>query len=112
MTKQELIKTLSEIKEDLPIVPVVSGSIYDSDEEYSYYLGNVTCVEVGSFTEYDGKIYTNDPAYIDDLEDAIILNTDEEEYKDLTEEDFEKWLKSKTLALDWHRAVLLYIGEY
>ena len=111
MIKQEIITTLSEIKEDLPIIPVVSGQVCDSDYDYGFYFGNIACIEVGEWTRYNGHIYTRDEE--EDLATQFILDyPDDNEFANLDDAEFDNWVKSKLSKLDWHKSIFVHVGEY
>lgn len=109
LTTQELKKALVGFDEDLPIIPLVSSSITEPGEKPDFYCAQVTYIAAGTFAEYENGVYTSDPVDLDALKSAIMHNSSKEEYADLEGGAFGRWLEAKVAALNWHKAILIYI---
>lgn len=107
---QEFIKLVQE-NPDLPIVPMVDAEIVCGDD-YGWWLGSFGCCEI---TEYVCvEMYGEDRFVARDDQDEIeeyfadkILNEDESDY--LSDEQVERMAHEQAEALDWIKAIIMWI---
>lgn len=90
-----------------PDLPVIFFCGEDSwDGEYKYTQGYASSGEVKSLTLYD-DFWIDEDEYHDRLSDDL---SDEEEYKNLSDEDYEKMIDEKVKNTEFVSAIVIYVG--
>lgn len=106
---QAFIKLVQE-NPDLPIVPMVAYDVVD-DDSYHWWLGSFVDCEV---TEYAlMEMYTEDRFVTRDDQDEIeeyFMNELLDKDDTLSEEEIERMAHEQAEALDWIKAIVMWIG--
>jgi len=104
---QEFIKLVQE-NPDLPIVPMVYGEIVDGDH-YSYWMGSFCGCEITEYVCFEG--YQGDRFYTRDEQDEIEeYFANSEVLVDLSDEEAFRIAHEQAEALDWEKAIVVWIG--
>lgn len=106
VSTSELIEVLED-NSSLPVVPVVSSEVVPNDD-CGYWIGRVSYIHVGKYTDYDGNVYTDEEE--EELFDDIIEKELWEGNKDKDEETLLAEAKEKASQLYWREAILVYVG--
>ncbi|WP_302811449.1 hypothetical protein [Roseburia hominis] len=90
-----------------PDLPVIFFCGEDSwDGEYQYTQAYASSGEIKSLTLYD-DYWMDEDEYRDELSDDL---ADEEEYKSLSDEDYEKVIDEKVKNTEFVSAIVIYVG--
>lgn len=106
---QEFIKLVQE-NPDLPVVPMVDAEVVGNDN-YGWWLGSFGHCEV---TEYVCvEMYCQDRFCTRDDQDEIeeyFMNEIADNDESLSEEEIERMAHEQAEALDWVKAIVVWIG--
>ena len=75
-------------------------------DEYTYERADVRRAEIKELTLYNDYWLDKDD-YEEELADNL---SDEEEYKDLSEEEYEHMIKEKVTETEFVKAIVIYVG--
>ena len=100
-----ILKTLILDNPDLPVLLFVGEEAYSG--EYAYEQANASKGEIETLTLYD-DMWLNEEDYRDKLSDDLC---DEEEYKDLSDEEYEKMLDQKIAETEFVKAIVIWVGQ-
>lgn len=89
---------------DLPVLIFCGEEAYSG--EYGYEQANASKGEIEALTLYD-DMWLNEEDYRDKLSDDLC---DEEEYKDLSDEEYEKMLDQKIAETEFVKAIVIWVG--
>lgn len=108
MNKEELIKIIQENK-DLDIV--VMASTDDLTDEYGSLLMENLRVEVIDIynSPQEEIIYFDKDDVIEELQDYF---ADDEEYKDMSDEEYDKLCEEKAKDYFYKRAIVIWAGNW
>lgn len=108
MNKEELIKIIQENK-DLDIV--VMASTDDLTDEYESLLMENLRVEVIDIynSPQEEIIYFDKDDVIEELQDYF---ADDEEYKDMSDEEYDKLCEEKAKDYFYKRAIVIWAGNW
>lgn len=99
----ELRKLIIE-NPDLPLIVFCSDECNDGD--YCYEYADVYNTSITELTIYDDHWLSKDD-YEDKLSDDLC---DKEEYKDLSDEEYNKMIKQKIAETEFVKAIVIYVG--
>lgn len=74
--------------------------------EYGYTQADASSGEIKNLTLY-GDMWLDKDDYRDQLSDDLC---DEEEYQDLSDEEYEKMIKQKVVETEFVKAIVIYVG--
>ena len=99
-------KTVINILEnpDLPVLIFCGEEAYSG--EYAYEQANASKGEIETLTLYD-DMWLNEEDYRDKLSDDLC---DKEEYKYLSDEEYEKMLDQKIAETEFVKAIVIWVG--
>lgn len=108
MNKEELIKIIQENK-DLDIV--VMASTDDLTDEYGSLLMENLRVEVTDIynSPQEELIYFDKDEVVDEIRDYF---ADDEEYKDMSDEEYDKLCEEKAKDYFYKRAIVIWAGNW
>lgn len=88
---------------ELPVIFFVSEDAYTGD--YNYNLAYASSVEIENLTLYNETWLTKE-----DYEDLLYNDlADEEEFKDLSDEDYEKMIIKRVKETEFVKAIVIWI---
>ena len=87
---------------------MVNSECVQSDE-YSSWMSVWGNVRIDYYYCSDERIYFKDYDFEDVVEKFMDENCDDEEYKNLSDKDFEKIAESKVDAYEWVKAIIVSI---
>ena len=99
----ELRKLIIE-NPDLPHIVFAGEEAWSG--EWGYEFTDARCRGVQSLTLYD-DLWLDEDDYRDKLTDDLC---DEEEYKDLSDEDYYKMIDQKIAETEFVKAIVIYVG--
>ena len=106
---KKLIKLVQE-NPDLPVVPMVDAEVVDNDN-YGWWLGSFGHCEVTEYTRVE--VYNEDRFVVRDDQDEIeeyFMNEIVDNDESLSEEETERMAHEQAEALDWVKAIVVWIG--
>ena len=89
---------------DLPLLVFCGEESWH--DEWSYESAEVKSVNIQDLTLYD-NIWMDEDDYKEKLSDDLC---DEEEYKGLSDEDYDKMLDEKVKEAEFVKAIVIYVG--
>ena len=89
---------------ELPVLIFVGEEAYQG--EYSYNQADATVVKVENLTLYEEEWISEDE-YKDILYNDL---ADEEEYKDLSDEEYEKMINKRVEDTEFVEAIVIFVG--
>lgn len=89
---------------DLPLLVFVGDE--DWCGEWYYQMAHARCGGIQELTVYDG-LWLDEDDYRDKLTDDLC---DEEEYVDLSDEDYFKMIDQKIAETEFVKAIVIYVG--
>ena len=89
---------------ELPVLIFCGEESYTG--EYGYNQANVSSGEIEELTLYNDYWLAKDD-YEDELTDSL---SDEEQYKDLSDEDYEKMIDQKVAETEFVKAIVIRVG--
>lgn len=89
---------------ELPVLIFCGEDAWNSD--YGYSQGEVKRIEVEELTLY-GEQWLEKDDYEEELEEGLC---DEEEYKDWSDEEFDRMIKQKVEETEFVKAIVIYVG--
>lgn len=109
MKTAEFIKLVQD-NPDLPIVPMVADDVVD-DDSFHWWLGSFVGCEVNEYTcvemwNMDRFVTRDDQEEIEEYFSAKILDDDE----NLPDQEVERMAQEQVEALDWVKAIIVWIG--
>lgn len=103
---KNLMKLIKE-KPKLRIVPMVDSEIVGDD--YSYWAGSFGDARLEEIWVDDERIYFKDEDFEDLVEKKRDNMADEEEFKNLTDEEFDKYAENYVENLKWEEVIVVNI---
>lgn len=89
---------------DLPVLIFCGESAWDG--EYPYTQGYASNGEIERLTLY-GELWLDEDTYTDRLSNDL---SDEEEYKALSDEEYEKMISEKVANTEFVTAIVIWVG--
>lgn len=105
----KLLKLISENPE-LEIIPMVSSEV--GGDDYCSYMATWGKAEIDDYYCQDERIYFKSIDFEDLVNNFMDNNCDEEEYKNISDEDFEKIAERKVDSYEWVKAIIVNIDPY
>jgi len=103
-----LLKLISE-NPGLEILPMVDSECVQSDD-YSCWMAVWGNARIDEYYSTDERIYFKFWDFEDVVEKFIDENCDEEQYKNLTDEEFEKIAEAEVEKYEWVKAIIISIN--
>ena len=100
----ELRKLIIE-NSDLPLLFFCGEEAY-YDDGYPYSIANASNAEIQELTLYN-DVWMNKDDYAEKLGDDLC---DEEEYKDMTDDEYDKMIDKKVNETEFVNAIVIYVG--
>lgn len=100
----ELRKLIIE-NPDLPLLFFVGDDAY-IDDGYQYSMAYASDAEIQELTLYSG-VWMDKDDYAEKLGDDLAF---EEEYKDMTDEEYDKMVDQKVNETEFVKAIVIYVG--
>ena len=76
-------------------------------QDYSYILSYVRNCSIETLTLYNNDMWMDVEDYTDRLRDDLC---DEEEYEDLSDEEYDKMIEQKIANTEFVKAIVVYVG--
>lgn len=100
----ELRKLIIE-NPDLPLLFFVGDDAY-IDDGYQYSMAYASDAEIQELTLYS-DVWMDEDDYVEKIRDDLAF---EEEYKDMTDEEYDKIVEQKVNETEFVKAIVIYVG--
>ena len=90
---------------DLPLLFFVGDDVY-SDDGYQYSMAYASDAEIQELTLYS-DVWMDKEDYAEKLSDDLC---DEEEYKDMTDDEYDAMIDQKVKETEFVKAIVIYVG--
>ena len=106
--KNKLFLDLAREYPNYPIIPLVDGDVVP-DYEDGRFFGNFGFSYVGEFLDYGKKCYQDRDDFMEDWMDT---HCDDEEYRHLTNQQFDELSKKVCDEQNWKKVIYVYIDTF